>query len=137
MRAKEEDAMTRKLCQILGAVLLVVGAIGFAKPDLLGMHLTPAHNVVHLASGALALYFGNVAPQNARAFCAIFGTVYLLFGLTGIVAPDLVASLISHAPMGDGRALMPDNLVHILLGGVCVFAALATARLGTPFNAAG
>ena len=122
--------MTRKLCQILGAVLLIVGVIGFAKPDLLGMHLTPVHNVVHIASGALALYFGNVAPQNARAFCAIFGTVYLLLGVAGMVAPDLVASLLGHGPVGDARMLMPDNLVHILVGGLFVFAALATARVG-------
>jgi hypothetical protein len=122
--------MTRKLCQILGAVLLIVGVIGFAKPDLLGMHLTPVHNVVHIASGALALYFGNVAPQNARAFCAIFGTVYLLLGVAGMVAPDLVASLLGHGPVGDARMLMPDNLVHILVGGLFVLAALATARVG-------
>jgi hypothetical protein len=122
--------MTRRLCQILGAVLLLVGVIGFAKPDLLGMHLTPVHNVVHIASGALALYFGNVAPQNARAFCAIFGTVYLLLGVAGMVAPDLVASLLGHGPVGDARMLMPDNLVHILVGGLFVFAALATGRVG-------
>ena len=122
--------MTTKLCQILGAVLLAVGVMGFAKPDLLGMHLTPMHNVVHLASGALALYFGTAAPHGARAFCAIFGTIYLLLGVAGIVAPDAVARLIGHAPLDDARALMPDNLVHLLLGGVLVFAALATTRVG-------
>jgi hypothetical protein len=123
--------MTTKLCQILGAALLAVGVIGFAKPDLLGMHLTPVHNVVHLASGALALYFGTVAPQGARAFCAIFGTVYLLLGVTGMIAPDVVAQLIGHGPVGDARALMPDNLVHVLVGGLFVFAALATAGVGS------
>jgi hypothetical protein len=122
--------MTTKLCQVLGAVLLAVGVIGFAKPDLLGMHLTPLHNVVHLASGALALYFGTVAPQGARAFCGIFGTVYLLLGVTGMVAPDLVTGLIGHGPVADAGALMPDNLVHVLLGGLLVFAALASARVG-------
>ena len=29
-----------------------------AAPNLLGAHLTPAHNVVHIVSGAIALYFG-------------------------------------------------------------------------------
>jgi hypothetical protein len=122
--------MTRKLCQILGVVFLLVGAAGFVKPDLLGMHLTPVHNIIHLVSGGLALYFGNVAPQNARAFCGVFGTVYLLLGVAGMVAPDLVGSVIGHPPLGDPQALMPDNVVHILLGGVFVFAALATAGIG-------
>ncbi|HEU5251304.1 MAG TPA: hypothetical protein VFW15_15055 [Thermoanaerobaculia bacterium] len=31
--------MARTLCKLLGAVLLIVGLVGFAMPNLLGMHL--------------------------------------------------------------------------------------------------
>jgi hypothetical protein len=125
--------MTKRLCQLLGVVLLSVGVLGFAKPDLLGMHLTLVHNVVHVVSGALALYIGSAAPQHSRTFCAVFGTVYLLLGLIGLAAPDVVASLIGHPPLADPEALMPDNLVHVLLGGVFLFAGLASARVGASY----
>jgi len=50
--------MAKTVCKILGVVLLLVGVVGFAAPGLLGAHLNMAHNVVHIVSGAIALYFG-------------------------------------------------------------------------------
>ena len=47
--------MAKTLCKILGVVLLIVGLSGFAAPNLLGMHLTPIHNIVHLVTAAIAL----------------------------------------------------------------------------------
>ena len=44
--------MAKTVCKILGVVLLLVGVCGFVAPRLLGAHLTPAHNVVHLLSGS-------------------------------------------------------------------------------------
>ena len=45
--------MAKTVCKIMGVVFLLVGIAGFAAPHLLGAHLTPAHNLVHLASGAV------------------------------------------------------------------------------------
>jgi Domain of unknown function (DUF4383) len=51
------------------------------------MHLSVAHNIVRLISGALALYFGLTGTLRAvRNFCIIFGVVYGLLGLLGIIA---------------------------------------------------
>jgi hypothetical protein len=109
--------MTRTLCKVLGFVFLIVGLAGFAAPNLLGMHLTPVHNVIHLVSGALALYFGYAGSLDAaRAFCWAFGAVYLLLGVLGFVAPSLVAGLLGHTMDADAGTLTPDNVVHLLLG---------------------
>lgn len=106
--------MTKLICKVLGFVFLLVGLIGFATPHLLGMHLTPIHNVIHLASGALALYFGFAASDAAaHAFCWAFGIIYLLIGVLGFVAPGVVASLLGHGGMNmTAGALAPDNVVH-------------------------
>src|ERR1044071_5052560 len=53
----------------------------------MGMHLSAAHNVVLLLSGAVAIYIGLMATQaTGRTFCLVFGAVYGLFGLAGFVA---------------------------------------------------
>jgi uncharacterized membrane protein len=118
----------RKFVLVLGAVLIVVGLAGFAKPDLLGMHLTPIHNAVHLLSGAIALYAGWAnAGAGARGFLFAFGLVYALLGVAGLFAPGAVARLLGHEGPLDSSALMPDNLVHLALGAAGTIAAFVTS----------
>lgn len=117
--------MARTLCRVAGAALLVVGFVGFASPGLLGMHLTPIHNVIHLLSGGIALYLGLQGSWGAvRTFCLVFGATYLSLAVLGFVAPDVVARLIGHAAYANARALLPDNLVHVVLGGAFLAAGL-------------
>jgi uncharacterized membrane protein len=108
--------MAKKICTLAGIVFLVVGVAGFAMPNLLGTHLTLAHNVIHLVSGAIALYLGLKGSEaGARTFCWVFGAVYLLLGVVGFVLGQ-----------GDDRmfTVLPDQLmlgtadhaVHVLLG---------------------
>ena len=64
--------MAKTVCKILGVVFLLVGVCGFVAPHLLGAHLSPAHNVVHLVSGALALYFGFAGTFSAAKMFSLF-----------------------------------------------------------------
>ena len=71
--------MAKTICKILGVVFLLVGVAGFAAPTLLGAHLTPPHNVVHILSGVAALYFGFAGSLSGSflicdylIFCLIF-----------------------------------------------------------------
>src|ERR1043166_5312820 len=57
--------MAKTVCKILGVVFVIVGVAGFVAPTLLGAHLNPAHNAVHLVSGALALYLGFAGSAGA------------------------------------------------------------------------
>src|SRR4051812_12102650 len=85
--------MAKTVCKILGVVFVIVGVAGFVAPGLLGAHLSPVHNLVHLVSGAIALYFGFAGSfSGARAFCLIFGAVYLLLGIVGFVLGHEAAS---------------------------------------------
>src|SRR5258708_37277628 len=76
--------MAKTVCKILGVVFVIVGVAGFAAPTLLGAHLNPAHNLVHIVSGALALYFGFAGSAGAaRGFGIIFCLVVLWVGVFG------------------------------------------------------
>jgi hypothetical protein len=128
--------MAKAICKVLGVVFLVIGLLGFVSPNLLGMHLSGAHNIIHLISAALALYFGFAAsPVAARAFSLIFGAIYLLVGALGFIAPGPVIRLLQahHAP-GGLRSLVADNIVHILLGAVFMVAGLARASHVAPIT---
>lgn len=117
--------MARKMCTLMGAVLLLVGILGFAQPNLLGMHLTPVHNVIHLVTGGAALYLAQNGSRGAvRQFCLVFGGMYLSLAVLGVVAPDVVAAMLGHDVHLNARALGPDNVVHALLGGAFLAAGL-------------
>lgn len=120
--------MAKTLCKIFGVVLVLVGIAGFLKNDLLGMHLTTIHNIVHLLTAALALYFGFYGSDGAaRTFCQVFGAIYLLLGIGGFVRPDVVANVIqSHTPTEHGD-LMPDNIVHVAVGAIFLIVGLLRA----------
>lgn len=109
--------MAKTVCKILGVVFLLVGLIGFVSPGFLGTHLSLTHNLVHLISGAIALYFGFAATLSAaRLFCIVFGVVYGLLGVCGFLLggePDRMWEAL--APIGLHLGTM-DHVVHILLG---------------------
>src|SRR5262252_3203969 len=96
--------MAKTVCKILGVIFVLVGVAGFVKMDLLGAHLNPAHNLVHIVSGAIALYFGFAGSASAaRGFCLVFGAVYLLLGIVGFVMGHPGASTIAGMMMEDSK----------------------------------
>ncbi len=120
--------MVKTFNKVVGVILLVLGLWGLAEPNLLGMHLTPMHNIIHLLTAAMALYMGFAASVSAaRTFSIAFGAVYLLLGVLGFVAPGLVTSVIGHPAVSAGE-LTPDNVVHVLLGGAFLAVGLMQSR---------
>src|SRR5499426_1674132 len=135
-RKQRRFVMAKAICKILGVVFLIVGLLGFVSPNLLGMHLSGIHNIIHLISAALALYFGFAAsPSAARTFSLIFGAVYLALGVLGFIAPGPVIRLIqAHLTPGGLRGLSADNIFHMLLGVVFIIAGLARAPHVAPIT---
>jgi hypothetical protein len=118
--------MAKTVCKILGVVFLLVGVLGFAKPDLLGAHLTPAHNVVHLVSGVIALYFGFAGTLSAaKAFSLVFGVVYLALGILGMAIGTGEDRMWMLGPLHFGQA---DHGIHILLGVIFLAGGLFTKK---------
>jgi hypothetical protein len=117
--------MAKTISKILGVVFILVGLAGFAAPNLMGTHLNTTHNLVHLISGAIALYFGFAGTLgSARLFCIIFGIVYALLGVCGF----LLGRGTEHMLAIDDLLMLGtmDHVVHILLGVVFLIGGFMT-----------
>ena len=107
--------MAKTVCKVLGVVFVLVGIAGFAKQNLLGAHLNPPHNLVHIVSGVIALYFGFAgSTSGAKGFSLIFGVVYLALGILGLVLGN--AAMERMWDVGPLHLAFVDHGIHILLG---------------------
>ena len=132
--------MAKKISLLLGIVFLLMGVAGFVLPNLLGTHLSLAHNLVHIISGAVAIYFGTAGSLSAaRSFCILFGIVYGLLGVAGfLLGTSGTVTMAGMENMSDGRLfkVIPgqlelgtmDHIVHVLLGTVFLIGGLATRK---------
>jgi hypothetical protein len=95
-------------CQIAGVVLIVVAIWGFITGDhVLIFHVNTTHNIVHLASGVIALICGFVGEAAARTFCLIFGAVYGLVAILGFARVEAAIALLHLNPA--------DNWLHLFI----------------------
>ena len=129
--------MAKTASTLIGVVFIIVGIAGFVSHDLMGTHLSMVHNVVHLVSGAAALYFGTKGTlAQAKAFALIFGIVYAGLGAAGFFAGTPGQPGEGVPGPGDDRMLkvLPgmlelgtrDHIIHIAIGALFILAALAT-----------
>jgi hypothetical protein len=112
--------MAKTVAKIMGLALLLVGVLGFTHVlDFLGAHLSPAHNLVHIITGVIALYFGFAGSlSGAKGFCIIFGLVYLLLGILGLAMGTL-----HIGPLMLGKV---DHGIHLILGAIFLAGGLFT-----------
>lgn len=119
--------MANRVATILGVVFLLVGILGFVMPGLLGAHLSPAHNVIHLVSGAISLWLGlKGTPAAARKFCIVFGAVYLLLGIAGFVLGTGADRMLAVIPGQLDLGTM-DHIIHVVFGVVYLAGGFLTA----------
>ena len=112
--------MVKTAAVIFGLVFLLVGILGFVpavtKDEmLLGIfHVNFAHNIVHLASGAIFLLCGMAGAGPSRTFFRIFGIVYALVAALGFYYGDQpILGIVSNN--------MPDVWLHVVLAVVMLF----------------
>jgi hypothetical protein len=118
--------MAKTVCKILGVVFLLVGVAGFVAPNLLGAHLTPAHNAVHIVSGVIALYFGFAGTlSGAKIFALAFGVVYLALGVLGLAFGTGEDRTWMVGPLHFGQV---DHGIHVLLGIIFLAGGLFTKK---------
>jgi len=119
-RGEETVIMAKTVAKIMGLVLLLVGVLGFTHVlDPLGAHLSPAHNLVHILTGVISLYFGFAGSlSGAKGFCIIFGLVYLLLGILGLAMGEL-----HIGPLIFGKV---DHGIHLIVGAIFLAGGLFT-----------
>ncbi|HEX8172108.1 MAG TPA: DUF4383 domain-containing protein [Thermoanaerobaculia bacterium] len=123
--------MANRVATILGIGFLLVGILGFVMPGLLGAHLTLAHNIIHLVSGAVSLWIGLKGTAGAaRSFCLAFGAVYLLLGVVGFAIGSGDDRMFTVIPDQLMLGTM-DHIIHILLGAIYLIGGLMTRGVVT------
>lgn len=127
--------MLKKAALVFGAVFLLIGVLGFVPafapkdaagmPLLLGIFMVGAiHNIIHLASGAAALYAGTTSEAYAKLYFRVFGVVYAVVTLVGFVQKDSVLGLI--------HVNMADNLLHLAIAVVTLTLGFVVKNKVTP-----
>jgi hypothetical protein len=107
--------MARTIAIIMGAAFILLGLIGFVSNNFLGTHLTLAHNLIHLVSGAAALYIGlKGSIQAAKLFGYGFGVVYLLLGVVGYWLGGMHRS--STLPLEAQSGGVNENMFRMIPG---------------------
>jgi hypothetical protein len=116
MRVSNQE-VARWYAIAVGAVLILVGLLGFIGNPVVGEPGTnpifitgTMHNIVHIVTGALALYIGFGLRGDALANALIgFGVMYAAVLVLTLVSPNLFGLL------GDNSygVNMPDHVLHI------------------------
>ena len=95
--------MLKKIGLAFGVIFVLVGLAGYVPaltPDgkLLGMFaVNGPHNLVHLATGVIALAIALGSPANLSPFFKVFGVVYALVAVLGFFSGDQpLLGLIAH-----------------------------------------
>lgn len=116
--------MLQKFAMIFGVVLLLIGVLGFvpgitSNGFLLGIfHVNALHNIIHLVSGAAALWASFSSAKAAKMYFQVFGVIYALVTILGFFT-------------GEGQILgfiannMADVILHLVIAVVALYAGFA------------
>lgn len=116
--------MMKNLATVFGVVMLAIGLLGFVPGVttdgmLLGVfYVNPLHNIIHLATGAVALWAGLTSAPTSRLVFQVFGAVYGVIAILGFLT--------------DGDHLF--NLIAINAAGNWLHAVIAAASLAIGFG---
>ena len=101
--------MAKTYTLILGAVLLLIGIMGYVKggAEMYGFGLTPTHNLIHVITGVLAIAAALTGMKFTRWFCLLFGAVYGLIAIAGFLNIPAVVTMFNLT--------MPDNILHLVV----------------------
>ena len=104
----EREGTARVWAIVVGIVLVAVGLLGFVSNPLVGdsstalLHTDRMHDIVHIATGALALFIGLGLSGRDQAVGLIgFGVLYAVVFAAMMVSPDLfgLMSMPANAPL--------------------------------------
>jgi len=114
-------SIARGYAALIGVVLLAVGLLGFVSNPIVGegnaIFLTGSvHNVVHVATGLIALWvaFGLRGEQQAWGVIGI-GVLYLVVFVGLVISPTLFGILGAAYPVN-----LADQGLHLGLGAISI-----------------
>jgi len=119
------------IAMLIGLVFIAVGLLGFIDNPIIGdgeeviFHADTKHNMVHIVSGILFFLFAMAGYQTARRFIILFGVVYLLIGIMGLVQ---IGDEGMTKVLGFLHVNGADNYLHIGLGVLIILLGFAAQK---------
>jgi hypothetical protein len=115
--------MARMTCKVFGVLFVAIGLVVLVR----GGEDSLYHNLLHLATGSVALAIGFVGSATAaQRFCQLFGGFYLALGALGLLLGDPAASRLWQA--GPLSLDVADHVFHIVLGLIFAASGLVSGR---------
>ncbi len=113
--------MLKRAAVVFGIAFIAAGILGFvpgittSDGYLLGIfHVNAAHNVIHLVSGAAALYAGMQSESLSRLYFQVFGVIYALVALLGLFyGREPLLGFIAHNPA--------DVVLHLVIAAAALY----------------
>lgn len=119
----QSSSLAKGYAALVGIILVVVGLLGFLSNPIVGdpasnpIFVTGStHNVVHLLTGALALFvaFGLSGARQATGLI-VFGVIYLVIFVALLISPTLFGLLLPVS-VGDHALHFGVGIVSIGIG---------------------
>jgi Domain of unknown function (DUF4383) len=128
MRPATGRTLAQAYCLLVGAVLVLVGALGFisdshfgsahdGRGQFLGFDVNGWHNLVHIASGLFLLSMRR-EPFRARAAVLTFGVLYGVVAIWGFITGDSAVGIVAID--------QADNWLHVALSALAILSGLAS-----------
>ena len=111
---------------IFAVVFIVIGILGFVPGittdgQLLGIFAVDTlHNIIHLISGLVALVVAMTSTASARLYFKVFGVIYGLVTIIGLVQGDTILGLF--------MVNMADNILHIAITLIALYLGFAATE---------
>jgi Domain of unknown function (DUF4383) len=116
--------MMKKIAMGFGIIFVVVGVLGFIPAvtpggRLLGVfEVNTLHNIIHLATGVVAIIVGMASEQAIRNFFRIFGIIYALVAVLGFYY--------GNQPLfGLVANNLADSGLHVVIAAVALYLGFA------------
>lgn len=123
--------MAQMISYILGAVFVVIGLLGFVNDPVLGIfEVDMVHNLVHLVSGLVLLGLGYAGAGMARTGAKIFGVVYAVVAVWGLVVPGEMLLNIMQVNFAD-------DILHVVIAAALLYAGFAGGGMSASQGPAG
>lgn len=116
--------MLKKAAITFGVIFVLIGLLGFIpvftpNNHLLGIfHVNGVHNLIHLLSGIAALVAGSSSESASRTYFRVFGVIYALVTLLGLMEGD-------GAILGIVANNTADVLLHLAIAGSALYLGFA------------
>jgi hypothetical protein len=112
--------MIQKLAWTFGIVFIIIGILGFVPSLTSGgllfgvFSVDVMHNIVHLASGILAILAVRSGARYTLLYFKVFGIVYAIVTVLGFLEGDTILGLMTIN--------MADNVLHLVIAVVALWA---------------